>query len=58
MYEDRTQNYPLKFTTNVTVSSLTHHVEPCADYSMAINTPKGDSTRLSDCIDDVANWMR
>jgi len=42
MYEDRTQNYDpeihKEYLIHDTLISLTHHLEPCADYSIAVNT--------------------
>jgi len=42
MYKDRTQNYDPKiheeYLTHDTPIPLPHHLYPCADYSIAINT--------------------
>jgi len=42
MYEDRAQNYDQKiheeYLIHDTLILLPHHLWPCADYSIAINT--------------------
>jgi len=42
MYQDRTQNYDREireeYLIHDTLFLLPHHLEPCADYSIAVNT--------------------
>jgi len=41
MYQDRTQNYDREIREEYlihTLFPLPHHLEPCADYSIAVNT--------------------